>query len=347
MVTFLESVDKCKSDKYIFNYFNNNNKDFLNFVKYYIEIDKIISNKTEISQIDINKEISNIKLMLTENSYKLSEIPCKIRDIKNISNNDDTIMSSMINNTLSNHSINDKINSIESTLNKFFHTGSAVKGKIAEELLGKLLNDTFKNMEIIDTHSKPHSGDFKLIMDNKPSILIDNKHFTGNVPKIDLQKFISDIQFNNCSGILCNVFGGIANKEHLEIDIIDNNIIVYIHEHHFNPDIFKVAVNIIYYISDIIKKNNNDEKIYIDKDFFNALKIEYNYFLKTFNEQLNIIKTSVNSLSQLHFNMIEQFFSKQANTTDNKKQIICNICGSNYATDKTLKQHIKNKHQFA
>lgn len=353
-MSFLQSVDQCKSDKYILNYFNDTNQDFVDFVKYYIEIDKLIRiNKNEVLQIDINKDISNIKTMLIDNSTKLSEIPYKIRDnivslennIKNISNNDTiTSMNNSLQNTLSNHSINDKIISMENTLNKFFYTGSAIKGKIAEQLLGKLLNNTFKNIEIIDTHSKPHSGDFQLLMDDKPTILIDNKHFTGNVQKIDVQKFISDIQLNNCSGILCNVFGGISNKEHLEIDIIDNNIIVYIHEHNFNPEIFKVAINIIYYMSDIIKKNNGDGKICIDKDFFNALKIEYNYFLQTFNQQLNIIKTSINTLSQLHFNMIEQFFSRQANTTDIKKQVICNICGSNYANNKTLKQHIKNKH---
>jgi hypothetical protein len=353
----LSNIDQCKSNLDILTYFNNTKQDFVDFVKCYIEIDKVIrKNKNEneqVSQIDVNNEISNMKCMLIENSTKLSEIPYKIRDNiisleNNIKNNlnHDTIntMNNALQNTLSNHTFNDKINSIEKTLDKFFSTASSKKGEQAEELLGDLLIKTFKNTEIIDSHAKPHSGDFQLVMDNKPTILIDSKHFKSSVPKVDLQKFISDIQLNNCSGILCNVFGGIANREHLEIEIIDNNIIVYIHDHNFNPDIFKVAVNIIYYMTDIIKQNSNNGKICVDKELFNSMKIEYNYFLQAFNQQILNIKTSINTLSQLHFNMIDQFFLRQANKIDANKKLMCNICGSNYANDQTLKKHIKNKH---
>ena len=65
----------------------------------------------------------------------------------------------------------------------------------------------------------------------KPKILIDSKHFDTTVPKKDLDKFYADIQLQNCSGILCNAFGGIANRKDFSIDFVDNNILVFIHNH--------------------------------------------------------------------------------------------------------------------
>lgn len=405
-ISFLDSVDKCKTDTYILQYFNDTDQDFYEFIKLHIEFDKLINSRNNISKFDINKELDNIKSILIQQNDKLSQLPFNIKDnlislennIRNVSNNDMKIifqdfyskivenldndsniksvldnfkdkldninmktfnefdqktlsmMSSLHNNLqnmISNHSINDKIISIESILIKLhqdFTGNSSKKGEYAENLLHQLLIDNFKNVEIVDTHTKSNAGDFQLIMDNKPTILIDSKHFKGNVPKPDLQKFIHDIQLNNCSGILANCFGGIANKDHLEFEVIDNNVLVYIHEHNFKPEIFKVATSIIYYISDNLKNSNNQDKMFIDKQFFSSLKTEYNYFLRSFNEQLTVMKTSINTLSQLHFNMIEQFFSRKALSNDINKNIICTVCGSPFSSSKTLKQHMTNKH---
>lgn len=403
MISLLESIEKCKTDAYILQYFNDTNQDFNDFMKMHIELDKIISNRNDnIDKLDINKELCNIKSILFEQNNQISQLPLNIKEnlvslennIRDVSNNDMkvifndfyskinnnkdfvsvldnfkdkldninmktfnefdqktlTMMSSLHNNLqnmISNHSINDKIISIESIVTKLhqnFTVNSSKKGEYAENLLHKLLIDNFKNTEIVDTHTKSNAGDFQLIMDNRPTILIDSKHIKGNVPKRDLQKFIDDTQLNNCSGILANCFGGIANKEHLEFEVIDNNILIYIHEHNFNAENFKLAVSIIYYIYDALKNANNDNKMFIDKKLFASLKTEYNYFLQTFNQQLTIMKTSINTLSQLHFNMIEQFFSRKAITTDIKKNISCTVCGSNFSSSKTLKQHMNKKH---
>jgi len=291
-----------------------------------------------------NRDANDIQHCLTNFKNQIDNI-----NSKTINDFDQKILSMMssLHNTLSSHSFNDKISNIESIVNKLhqnFTINSSKKGEYAENILHKLLIDTFKNIEIIDTHSKSNSGDFQLISDNKPTILIDSKHIKDNVPKRDILKFISDIQLNNCSGILANCFGGIANKEHLEIEIIDNNILIYIHEHQFNSSIFKLAVSIIYYLSDILKQSNSSDKMLLDVKLFNSLKTEYQYFLQTFNQQLNILKTSVNSLSQLHFNLIEQFFSRKAFTSDDSKPFNCTVCGSSFSSNKTLKQHLKNKH---
>jgi hypothetical protein len=389
-------------------YFVNNNKNIVDFVRVYIEIDKVIGSsfstssnvvfdkldeiKTRLCNLQSNvntshthittllqnkidtlssclKDITNndIKLMFADlqkqlttsfdnqnirqvlenfkdkidniNSQKLNEIDRKTLDV--MSTMQTTLMQS-----LDTHSITHKINLIENSLtniNEHFSNNSSRKGQLAENVLINVISDAFPDTEINNTSHLPNSGDIQLVKDDKPIILIDSKHFASKtVPKRDLDKFYTDIQQNNCSGILCNAFGGIANKQHFEIDIIDKNIIVFVHSHQFDPTVFQLAVNIIYNMHEQIKDRHTDS-IAIDQRLYQNLKIEYNYYIQTFRHHLDVIKTNVNSLSQLSFTLLDNFFKRKATTVE-LKNFTCHLCGTGCKTQKILKTHLKNKH---
>ena len=182
-----------------------------------------------------------------------------------------------------------------------------------------------------------------MVKENKPVILIDSKNFGSKVvPKRDLDKFYNDIQQNNCCGILCNAFGGIANKQHFEIDIIDKNIIVFIHSHQFDATLFKLATNIIYNMHQELKDKQTDS-ILVDQRLYQNIKVEYNYYIQTFRHHLDIIKSNVNSLSQLSFTLLDNFFKRKATMVD-LKQFSCHICSAQLSTEKILKTHLKRMH---
>ena len=103
-----------------------------------------------------------------------------------------------------------------------------------------------------------------------------------------------------------------------------------------------LAVKIIYHIHDIIKDNKNDS-IEINKVLFQRLKIEYNFFLSTFQQHLNSIKTNIISLEKLAFVQLDHFF-KRTNLTSDIKPFSCQLCGTTFSSDKTLKSHLKSKH---
>jgi hypothetical protein len=273
------------------------------------------------------------------NNQKLNEFDRKTLDVL-------TNMQSTINQTLDTHHISYKIDSISenlSTINDHFSNNSSKKGQLAEGLLINVLSDAFPDTEVIDTSATANAGDIQLVKENKPTILIDSKHFASKtVPKRDLDKFYSDIQTQNCSGILCNAFGGIANKQHLEIDIVDKNVIVFIHNHSFDASTFQLAVNIIYGLQEQLRNKNNDS-ISIDQRLYQNLKIEYNYFLQSFRHHLDIIKTNVNSLSQLSFTLLDNFFKRKAMAFDPSK-FTCTLCGTSLSTEKILKAHMKKQH---
>lgn len=410
-------INLLLNDESIKNYFKSTNKNIYNFVKTYIEVDKILgsslssnsnllldkldeiknsiqTNYNQLSNIHQNVSASHSNLSNLIQS-RLDSISSNIKDITNtdiknmfielhqqlssgIDNNNlrellenfkDKIenlnvqklndfdrktldMISNIQNTmlqsLDTHSISHKISSIEtnlSTLNEHFSNNSSKKGQLAEHVLLNILTEAFQDTEVLDTSHIANSGDIQLIKNDKPNILIDSKHFgSKTVPKRDLDKFYSDIQHHNCSGILCNAFGGIANKQHFEIDIVDKNIIVFIHSHQFDQNLFKLAVNIIYNMHDQIKHQQN-ECINIDQRLYQNLKIEYNYYIQSFRHHLDIIKTNVNSLSQLSFTLLDNFFKRKATTLE-LKPFSCHLCGTGCKTEKILKTHIKNKHSL-
>ena len=297
-----------------------------------------------IVEIQNNKEdnlkqtLDNFKdKLLNLNTQNLNEFDRKsLGIIQNIQ--------STFNTSLDSHNISHKINSIDTTLNLLHNTftsNSSKKGEFAENILFNNLIKAFPSSDVTNTSQTPNCGDIMIKKEGKPDVLIDSKNFQTNVPKIDLEKFYRDCELNNCSGILCNVNSGIANKDHFQVDIQDSRIYVYIANHEFDNTFFQLAVKIIYHIHEIIK-NNKTNIIEIDKELFERIKIEFNFYNQSFKQHLNIIKQNITSLEQLTMNQLEQFF-KRSNFND-LKPFSCSSCGAGYGSAKTLKKHMADKH---
>jgi hypothetical protein len=408
---FNSDLEKVLTDSNIFSYFVSTNKSIYEFIKIYIEVDKVLGD-TSINSNLVSIKLDEIKSSLLNHTQQISSLTTninntntniisilqnKLDNIKDITNKELQIMFSdlqkimiqnndqkelktifdnfkdrieILNNqklndidkknleilsniqstfekSLDSHNITNKIFSIESTLsniNENFSNNSSKKGQIAETILLNILTDTFQDTEVVDTSHIPNSGDIQLVKGDKPTILIDSKNFgSKTVPKRDLDKFYNDIQQNNCSGILCNAFGGIANKQNFEIDIVDKNIIIFIHSHQFDSSIFKLATNIIYNLHHELKEKQNDT-INIDQRLFQNLKIEYNYYIQSFRHHLDIIKSNINSLSQLSFTLLDNFFKRKTINNVELKRFSCHICSTQVSTEKILKNHIKRLH---
>lgn len=324
------------------------------------KIETVSSNIERVANIDIKNMFSDLRRHLTEGLENqnfrviLENFKDKIENLNSQNLNDfdrktlemlSNIQNAMVQ-SLDAHTITHKINSIENSLvniNEHFSSNSSKKGQLAEGILFNVLTECLPDTEVVDTSHMPNAGDVQLVKQDKPVILVDSKHFASKtVPKRDLDKFYSDIQTNNCSGILCNAFGGIANKQHFEVDIVDKNVLVFVHSHKFDSSVFALAVNIIYNIHEQIKEKKTDS-INIDQRHYQNLKIEYNYYLQSFRHHLDIIKTNVNSLSQLSFNLLDNFFKRKASLNE-LKSFVCHLCGTGCKTDKILKTHIKKIH---
>lgn len=315
-------------------------KDITNneLAKMFVDLQKHFSKESNVDDLKRTFDTFRDRIELL-NNQKLNDIDRKNLEII-------TNIQSTFERSLDSHQIHNKITSIETTLssiNENFSNNSAKKGQVAETVLLNILTETFPDTEVTDTSNTANAGDIQLLRENRPTILIDSKNFGSKpVPKRDLDKFYNDIQQNNCSGILCNAFGGIANKQHFEIDIVDKNIIVFIHSHQFDAHVFKLATNIIYNMHEELKDKQTD-CIMLDQRLYQNIKIEYNYYIQTFRHHLDIIKSNVNALSQLSFTLLDNFFKRKA-TNVQLKRYSCPICSTQVSTEKILKIHIKKMH---
>lgn len=262
------------------------------------------------------------------------------------------MQSSLLNNfigTLDSHAISHKINSIEGTLTALhnnFTNNSSNKGKMAENVLFTGLVKAFPDSEVILTSQIEDAGDIQISKDGKPNILIDSKHFEScNVPARDLEKFYENCKLHDSCGILCNTFNGIANKKHFEIDIVEKRVYVYITNHQFDSTLFQLAARIIYNIHSIIKEKSSNNNIDLDQQLYQRLKIEYGFFWHSFQQHLESIKSNINSLQHLGLGQLDQFF-KRSNFNNELKPFSCHMCGTGCNSEKALKKHLKDKHDY-
>jgi hypothetical protein len=217
----------------------------------------------------------------------------------------------------------DKINEqLIEFLNKYNTQNSSNIGKLGEDKLCYVLNQLYPASHIENTSGKSKQGDFILKRNNMIDILFENKQYTNNVPRDEVNKFIRDCDENHFSGIMVSNTSGIATKNNFQIDIHDKNILIYLHNTNYNEDIIHTAVDIIDYLSNAISN--------IDPSQFNPLTneqlIEINQEFHTF---LNQKETIINYIRDTNKRLIQQIL-------DVELPSLHKYLASKFATTKTI-----------
>lgn len=222
------------------------------------------------------------------------------------------------------------------------------KGLQGENMLFDVIQSLFPSAEIINTSSKPKCGDILLKRNNKNAIIFENKVYSGPVNKDEVIKFRRDIEYNNLCGIMISQTSGISTKENFEIDILNGNILIYIHNCNYSHDIILVAINIIDHLSSSLSNINNDskEKFYIKNDVLININEEYQRFynkrnaLKTY--VTDITKKLLNELSDLELPNLKNILMSQF-TIANDERFNCTICNKFVGiNNKSLSKHIQS-----
>jgi hypothetical protein len=217
--------------------------------------------------------------------------------------------------------INEQMNEF---LKKYNNNASSNIGKLNEGKLFIVLNNLYPNHEIIDCSNKSKHGDIILRRQTYKDVIFENKHYTSNVPKEDVFKFIRDCEEQNSSGILLSNCSGISNKNNFQIDITtENNVLVYIHKAEYDEFKIQTAVNIIDHITTIlnqIKKETNKNIITDD------IMIDINQEFQTF---LNQKETLINLIRETNKKIISQI-------TDIELPSLQKLLSSKFASTKTL-----------
>ena len=110
---------------------------------------------------------------------------------------------------------------------------STIKGQDGESFMLSQLTMMFPSWEIEDTHSEPGRGDF-LLRDNGLTVMIENKNYSKNVQKSEVDKFYRDIDNQGNSDIDCAIMvsmtTGICCKHDFDFEVRNGKPIMFLHK---------------------------------------------------------------------------------------------------------------------
>lgn len=231
---------------------------------------------------------------------------------------------------------------------KKFENGST-KGNMSEHILYNILLSLFPCATIDHVGNElKETGDIVLIRNNKPKLLIENKdHESKNVTKQEVEKFIRDCEIQNCSGIMYAQHRGICNKEHFEIQIHNNNVLLYVHEVNFDKTIIKTAIELVEQFKmkldeRILNETNSGhnieqdvlEEIHKEVVLYISQKNAMLKMLKDFNEKMN------SSINELKLPNLEKYLSNKFANSSIQNENICKYCEMHIP--KSVKQHLRH-----
>ena len=168
-------------------------------------------------------------------------------------------------------------------------------------------------------------------------ILIENKSWTRNIVQAEVIKFIRDIETQDCSGIFLSQNTKITTKNNFEINIHNNNVLVYIHEVSNDPDKIKLAIDIIdnlkIKIDDVLQGKDSSTDT-ISKEIVEYINIEYQNFITQKTSLIKITKDFnkriLKQIDELKLPSLEDYLSRKYSFSSNKYVCeYCNFVGKN------------------
>lgn len=210
-------------------------------------------------------------------------------------------------------------------------SNSSKKGLEGEMRTLDTLNQMFPQAEVYDTHKDTANGDFRIVLYGI-QILYENKNFSNNVPKRDIEKFKRDVIESDCHcGIMCAENGGIACKDDLDMDLLGENKkpVIYVHQTNTNLDKVRVSIFILCNILQNKLELNTSTLLQIKEhiqDCEGILKI-YNSNKKNI-KQLEDSNTKLEVLSKRIKFKLEEMIQQINQPNSNKKK--CEYCSGSF-----------------
>lgn len=256
----------------------------------------------------------NLLNSLIESTEK--RLDSRLSEIKDLSSTNNSSQVSLCDN------INDLLKKMEN---------SSSKGRISENILFNVLHSLYPTAQIDSVGTTKETGDIILKRKDKPAIVFENKNYDRNVGQEEVRKFLRDIENQNCSGIMLAQHYGIANKNNFEIELHNNNVLVYMHKVEYDADKIKAAVDMIDYFKLCLNELEvgTGEQINMSKEFLGDINKEYQNFV---NNKLAHIKTIkdyqqklISQVDDIKLPSLEHYLSRLF-ASSAAKELTCEYC---------------------
>ena len=205
-----------------------------------------------------------------------------------------------------------------------------------KEYFTSILSKIFTNADIANKFNNDNYNFICMKRLKKPKVLIKNIDIESNLSDEDVSTFTSFIDQENCCGIILSQNSGISNKNHFQIDIHNNNIIVFLHNVKYSQSVIISAIDIIDNLFTKIQEFSkfNTDCCNIPKELLDNINNEYQLFIIQKNTLVNIIKDYqkklLSQLDECRFSSLNGFLSEKYSTPIQKTGYNCELC-SNYS----------------
>jgi hypothetical protein len=208
-----------------------------------------------------------------------------------------------------------------------------------KKMFESLLNKLKPTSEITKNIDNNLSYNFMMNRINLKKIIIESKENNENIKDYQVDSFIDACTNLNCSGIFVSQKSGIINKDNYQIDIINKNILVYIHYLNYDIEKIKIAIKIIDNIHEKLFLNRISNNQFVSNDELKEIKKEYQCFMKQKCEIKKYIKdvfsNITNQLNHINFEHLDKSISNMFTDTEKIGIYKCDLC--NFYTSATLK----------
>ena len=276
-------------------------------------LDKFTQSLDEKFSTTLINSQSMFNSIITSTEHRISNKLTEIKDASVINNSSQTSLCT---------NVNDLLKKMEN---------SSSKGKLSENILFNVLHSLHPTAQIESVGNIKETGDIIMRRRDKPVILFENKNYDKNVVQDEVRKFLRDVEHQNCSGIMLAQHYGIANKNNFEIEIHNNNILVYLHKVEYDADKIKAAIDIIDYFKEALGdvESGHGELVNINKETLDDINKEYQNFI---NNKLLHIKTIkdfqqklISQVEDIKIPALEHFLSKLYASSSSKENT-CDYC---------------------
>jgi hypothetical protein len=207
---------------------------------------------------------------------------------------------------------------------------SSSKGKMSENIVLNILRGLFPSAEIEYVGSQKESGDIMIHRKDRQKILVENKCYESRqVTSDQVKKFIHDVDTQNCCGLFLSQEGGIVNKENFEINIHNRNVLLYIHNVNYDPEIIKIAIDIIDSFKYKLDEITLTDDYTISKDTLDEINKEYQLFIEQKLAQLKMVKEfsqkMIKTIECIELPCLEKMLSSRFGYINSGK-FICEKC---------------------
>jgi hypothetical protein len=191
-----------------------------------------------------------------------------------------------------------------------------------------LLSQIFSTASI----SQYNAGFTILRGDTKPLVYVESHEMRDrNISIPEIKDFAMSTQSKSSHGIVISQYTGITSKPNFHIEIVNNRVIIYIHQMEFSQEKLQMATDMIDAIAEKLGdfNTNSDIKYSVPKDMLDEINREYQSFVLQKETIANTLKENykktISQLEEMKFASLDKFLSTRYSSCK-KQGFTCDLC---------------------